>query len=125
MDGTNNISIGEDKYIQWIEIPYFKQRKQSIEIDELLKPTIKFWHQLEVNCVGECCGLDAFSFWAKDIKAALEDCSDEMMLDKLRVLMLQIEFLDQELLESSFFNQIIQRTVFLKLLHHINQSIIL
>ncbi len=30
----------------------------------------EFWKYLEVECVAECCGIDAFSFWVEDINRA-------------------------------------------------------
>jgi hypothetical protein len=115
----NNINIGEDYWIIWVP----SDPKNALDIDELLEPTWVFWQQLETQCVAECCSIYAFSFWADDIKRAISK------LDKSKFL-INIDNLKQQVAASKFhsvsskkFNDTIEKSVFLRLLTHIEHSL--
>lgn len=113
---NNDISIGKNKWISWIEID---PGQTPHEIDSILKPTIPFWQLLETECVSACCGIHAFVFWAEDLENAKQQLKDpdiKQKFDKLR----QDVFNKQEgLLSSSFLNNLFDRNVFIQLIDHI------
>lgn len=41
---------------------------EHLNIDTLLKKNEDFWKSLEIHCLVECCGIDAFAFDKKTFK---------------------------------------------------------
>lgn len=64
----NDISIGKDKWITFIDL--VDGQRDAIELDEILKPVEPFLNMLETECVAACCGVDAYSLWPDDIATA-------------------------------------------------------
>ena len=64
----NDICIGQDKWITFIELD--DQQTNVIELDEILKPVESFLELLETDCLAACCGIDAYALWPNDIKHA-------------------------------------------------------
>lgn len=64
----NDISIGKDKWITFIELDC--AQAEAIELDEILKPVESFFNLLETECVAACCGIDAYALWPNDIATA-------------------------------------------------------
>lgn len=122
MNENNNISIAENEFIQWI---YFDVTSVNpVNIDELIEPTANFWKNLEVNCVPECCGIDALSFWEEDIKIANEKAKIpnlDSLIDKAITKVLNLE--DDVIVSSQLLNQLIHKKVFLKLLKHVRKKL--
>lgn len=121
MEISKDISIGEEKWIKWIE--FDAESSTPKNIDTLLEPTKVFWKYLEIECVAECCGIDAFSFSNEDIQNA----SDKTGLPNLEILINQtineVESFDDEVIVSSLLNQLLNRKVFLEQLEHIKMNI--
>ncbi|MDB4533494.1 DUF6331 family protein [Vicingaceae bacterium] len=118
---SKDISIGEEKWIKWIE--FDAESASPKDIDKLLEPTKEFWNFLEIECLAECCGIDAFAFWSEDIQNA----DDKARIPNLRILLNEItkevESLTDEVVVSSRLNQLMNRKVFLKLLEHLKKNI--
>lgn len=118
---SKNISIGKDTWIKWIEFdPKFTKAKQ---IDSIIEPTKEFWTYLETECVAECCGLDAFSFWPEDIQSATHKAGIPNLELSFSQIIKDIESFNDEVLMSFILNQLINRKVFLQLLEHIKTNI--
>ncbi len=113
---TNDIQIGENKWIRWIE-PDFAS--EGIDIDELLKPTAEWWTRLEANCVVDCCGFDAYCFLPETIKKASEIISVTEIKQELLRLIETVEKINSKTLESDVLCCIIHKKVFIELLKHI------
>jgi hypothetical protein len=64
----NDISIGNDKWITFIELD--GRQSSAIALDEILKPIEPFLKLLETECVAACCGIDAYALWPEDIAGA-------------------------------------------------------
>ncbi len=121
MRHKDDISIAENLWIDWIEFDY--KNSNPKDIDEFLLPTMNFWVGLEVHCVAECCGLDAFSFWREDIKNAVQNLNQNYILDELKTLKSQIDSLNTDELMSIRMNNLFHKNVFLKLIDHISEQI--
>ena len=69
----NDISIGEDRWITFIDVA--GRQDNAVSIDDMLAPLDSFWSALETECVAACCGIDAFALWPEDIRrvSALTD----------------------------------------------------
>ena len=114
---TKNISIGKDKWIEWVE--FDSQNVDLFEIDSLLKPTEKLWKALETECVVECCGIDALGFWEEDIERATNEMDKNILRHNLSELEKQLAELEATVLISSMLNQLIDKCVFIQLIKHI------
>lgn len=64
----NDISIGKDRWITFVELD--GQQTSAVELDEILKPIEPFLDSLETECVAACCGIDAYALWPEDIAGA-------------------------------------------------------
>ena len=79
-----------------------------------------FFDKLEVECVRECCGIEAFSFMPEDIQKALVGLSAETVIIQLKAMQTAIE--EQwwnKTVSSTILNNNFDRKVFLQLLSHI------
>ena len=118
---TENISIGKDKWIEWVK--FNSQNVDLFELDALLKPTEKLWKALETECVVECCGIDALRFWEEDIEQATIEMDKDLLRHNLFDLIKQLSEIELTILRSSMLNQLIDKGVFILLLKHILNSL--
>ena len=117
MQETKDISIGQDKWIKWIELD--PNNKDEFEIDPSLESTKPFWKNLETECVAECCGIDAFSFWPENIQKASKDFDTiglKAQLVKLRDAVIQS---NSKVVVSERLNNLFDKKVFVELVDHI------
>ena len=121
MKNKDNISIGENIWIEWIDFDY--KNSNPKEIDEFLQPTMNFWAGLEIHCVAGCCGIDAFSFWSEDIKNSSNQFGQNYLIEELNVLKYKICHLDNDELMSNRMNNLFHKKVFSHLIDHILQQI--
>jgi hypothetical protein len=119
-DHKKDISIGDDQWIEWIDIDRTSTR---FDLDNLLLPTKSFWEALETECVSGCCGIDAFVFWPEDIRIAKEQFSSQALVREFIILKANVIAVNEEVVGSSFFNCSFQKTVFLKLIDHIGTNL--
>ncbi len=122
MEMTKDISIGQDKWIEWIE--FDSSNANPFDIDKMLEPITGFLKLLEIECVAECCGIDAFSFWSEDIQVAHKKYfeKDELLIE-LENIRDQIADLSSDVLISTLLNQMINKEVFLELIKHIIEEL--
>ena len=121
MDRSKDISIGEDEWIEWKD--FDEKSVQPLEIDDLLRPTFGFWKRLETECVAECCGIDAFTFWPEDIEQAAKNTCKVTLTEDLIKIKLTLITLSDSVISSDFLNQLIAKEVFLELVDHIIKNI--
>jgi hypothetical protein len=118
----NDISIGQAKWITFIDIadrPY----EQAVSIDHLIAPMGSFWSALESNCVAGCCGIDAFSLWAEDIKSASLSQARQALSSALTSLRTFAEQSTADTFVSSRLNNLFDKQVLLQLIEHIQKYI--
>ena len=121
MENTNDISIGQDKWIRWKNFDHVPGNLLSI--DSLLESSWPFWSNLETQCVAACCGIDAFSFWPENIKKASQKMDKQKLISALTSLKYEILRSDTDVIISSKLNNIFEKSVFALLLDHILESI--
>ncbi|MEQ9166866.1 MAG: DUF6331 family protein [Fulvivirga sp.] len=121
MEFSKDISIAKDKWIKWIE--FDAESINSKDIGYLIEPTIKFWKQLEIECLAECCGIDAFSFWAENIQKANKKANISNLENLINQIIEKVAAIKEDVVVSSQLNQLINRKVFLELLEHIKKNI--
>jgi hypothetical protein len=114
---AKNISIGKDKWIEWVE--FDSQNDDLFELDSLLKSTEKLWKALETECVVGCCGIYALRFWEEDIERAANKMDKNILRHNLLDLIKQLSEIESTILTSSMLNQLIDKGVFIRLLKHI------
>ena len=115
------ILIGNNLFIEELPIDY---TGKLLDLDPYMAPLNVFFDKLEVECVRECCGIQAFSFMPEDIHKALVGLSVETVIIQLKAMQTAIE--EQwwcKTVGSTILNNNFDRKVFLQLLNHIIKTI--
>ena len=115
------ILIGDNLFIEELPVDY---NGKLLELDPYIAPLNIFFDNLEVECVRECCGIQAFSFMPEDIHKALVGLSTETIVTQLKAMQTTIE--EQwwyNTVGSTILNNNFDRKVFLQLLNHIIKTI--
>ena len=111
------ILIGNNLFIEELPVDY---SGKLLDLDPYIVPLNTFFDKLEVECVRECCGIEAFSFMPEDIHKALVGLSTETIVTQLKAMQTTIE--EQwwyNTVGSTILNNNFDRKVFLQLLDHI------
>ena len=115
------ILIGNNLFIEEFPVDY---NGKLLDFDPYITPLNTFFDRLEVECVRECCGIQAFSFIPDDIQKALVGLSAETVIIQLKAMQTAIE--EQwwcKTVSSTILNNNFDRKVFLQLLNHIIKTI--
>jgi len=115
------ILIGNNLFIEELPVDY---SGKLLDLDPYIAPLNTFFDKLEVVCVRECCGIEAFSFMPEDIQKALVGLSAETVITQLKAMQTAIE--EQywcKTVGSTILNNNFDRKVFLRLLDHIVKTI--
>ena len=115
------ILIGNNLFIEEFPVDY---TGKLLDLDPYIVPLNTFFDKLEVECVRECCGIEAFSFMPEDIHKALVGLSAETIVTQLKAMQTAIE--EQwwcKTVSSTILNNNFDRKVFLQLLAHIIKTI--
>lgn len=115
------ILIGNNLFIEELPVDY---NGKLLDLDSYIAPLNTFFNKLEVECVRECCGIEAFSFMPEDIQKALVGLSVETIVTQLKAMQTAIE--EQwwcKTVSSTILNNNFDRKVFLQLLNHIIKTI--
>lgn len=114
---TKDISIGQDRWIKWVELD--PNDNNLFDIDPWLEPTKQFWQNLETECVAACCGIDAFGLWPEDIKSAAQAFNREELVVHLSKLKDEVGQAKNNIVASKRLNNLFDRQVFLQLIDHV------
>lgn len=115
------ILIGNNLFIEELPVDY---NGKLLDLDPYMAPLNIFFDRLEVECVRECCGIEAFSFMPEDIQKALAGLSAKTVITQLKAMQTAIE--EQywcKTVGSTILNNNFDRKVFLQLLNHIIKTI--
>lgn len=118
---NNDISIGKDKWIKWIDFDH--QTASVYDIDQMIEPITGFLELFETECVAECCGIDAFAFWPEDIQIVKKDFNCEDLLIKFQEIKNQLMLIKSDVVRSSFLNQLFRKEVFVELIEYLISEI--
>jgi hypothetical protein len=113
----DDVLIGNDEWIRFVDVA--GRTETAANLDALIAPMEFFWRSLEVNCVSECCGINAHSLLPKDIWNAVRNCHDAALKSKLTTLRRHIDGLSGDCVYSTILNQYFDKTMFSKLLDHV------
>lgn len=117
MNELKDIKIGpeDDSWIEWID---FDERNLDVfNMNSLILERKEFWDKLETECVKDCCGVDAYSFYPESIrKAKLNEGGIDQYITELIEM---IKSSEKQVLSIKYMNQNIHKTTFLRLLDHI------
>jgi hypothetical protein len=113
----DDVLIGNDDWIRFVDIT--GRIENAANLDAFIKPMESFWRSLEVNCVSECCGINAHSFLPKDIWNAVRQCRDAALKEKLTRLRQHVDGLSADCVFSPILNQYFDRAMFSRLLDHV------
>jgi hypothetical protein len=114
---TEYIFISETEKIAWVE--FDSSSEDVFDVDYIFNNHTDFLHALEVHCMAECCGLDAFSFYAEDIVKAVKKIDVELLRTDLIKLKKDVIDSEKQIICSSDLNNLMDKTVFIKLLEHL------
>ena len=115
------IFISNNLFIEELPVDY---NGKLLDLNPSIAPLNAFFDKLEVECVRECCGIEAFSFMPEDIYKALVGLSVETVITQLKAMQIAIE--EQwwyKTVGSTILNNNFDRKVFLQLLDHIIKTI--
>ena len=115
------ILIGNNLFIEELPVDY---SGKLLDLDPYIAPLNTFFDKLEIECVRECCGIQAFSFMPEDIQKALAGLSAETVITQLKAMQTAIK--EQwwcKTVGSTILNNNFDRKVFLQLLNHIIKTI--
>jgi hypothetical protein len=113
----DDVSIGKDEWIRFVDIT--GRIDKAATLDQHIRPMGSFWRALEVDCVAECCGVSAFSFWPQDIWNAVRNSNDPNLRDELMLLRSYVDGLSVDCVYSEILNQYFDRNMFSRLLDHV------
>ncbi|WP_314205757.1 DUF6331 family protein [Capnocytophaga bilenii] len=82
------ILIGNNLFIEEFPVDY---GGKLLDLDPYITPLKTFFDKLEVACIRECCGIQAFSFIPEDIHKALIGLSAETIVTQLKAMQTAIE----------------------------------
>lgn len=120
----NDIGIGDGV---WLPCGEYLDLRDPFNVEPILLPILDVLETLEMECVAECCGIDAFNFWPERIRSSM------VKLDAERLPALSRDFeeavkklmeLSAETVVSNRLNQLFPRSVLIELLKHIHQSLL-
>ena len=115
------ILIGNNLFIEELPVDY---NGKLLDLDPYMAPLNTFFDRLEIECVRECCGIQAFPFIPDNIQKALVGLSVETVITQLKAIQTAIE--EQwwcKTVSSTILNNNFDRKVFLQLLNHIIKTI--
>src|SRR6478735_9591534 len=101
-ENKSNIHIGETERIHWVE--FDNSTNDLIDVDYIIARQDDFWSFLQIFCIPECCGLDAFRFYPDDIKNAANHVDKELLKSDLSKLKIDLLSSDKDIIISSRLN---------------------
>src|SRR5262245_26069682 len=119
MKPENDISIGPDRWLGWIDLGDPSTFSAAVEMDDLLEPCFALWDALETHCVAGCCGISAFNLWPGSIRRALAGSAREKAARDLRNAQARLGSMDARLVVSDRLNQYFDRGLFIRILEHV------
>ncbi len=120
-ESKSAIHIGETERIHWVA--FDTSNKDHFDVDYLISKHDDFWLFLQIFCVPDCCGLDAFRFYPGDIANAVNHVDKEILKQDLATLKTDIIKSGKEIITSDRLNTLVDKTVFIKLLDHIIKNL--
>ena len=116
-ENKSDIHIGETERIRWVEFDI--SNNDLFDVDYIIAKHDDFWTFLQIFCVPDCCGLDAFRFYSEDIVNASKNVDKEALRQDLSKLKIDILKSGKAIISSDRLNNLADKTVFIKLLNHI------
>ena len=77
---------------------------KTLKVDTFLIRNIEFWQDLEVLCVAECCGIDAFDFDKETIQSTVFYYNELDIIYNLEALFEEIDNSKFKKVSSNIFN---------------------
>ena len=120
-ENKSDIHIGETERIHWVE--FDTSSNDLIDVDYIVAKHDDFWAYLQIFCVPDCCGLDAFRFYPEDIKNAASHVDKELLKSDLSKLKIDLLSSEKNIIISSKLNNLVDKTVFIRLIDHITDNL--
>ena len=120
-ENKSDIHIGETERIHWVE--FDTSSNDLIDVDYIVAKHDDFWTFLQIFCVPDCCGLDAFRFYPDDIKNAAGHINKVLLKSDLSKLKNDLLNSDKDIIISSRLNNLVDKAVFVRLIDHITDNL--
>ena len=117
MENRGDISIGEDKWIPFIDLQ--GKYHDAVDIDEWLAPILPLLDRLETECVADCCGIDAYGFWPDAIARAAMQAGLPDLAERNAQVRERVAGAGGDVFLSHRMNNYFDRQVLLQLIDHI------
>lgn len=117
MANQGDISIGEDKWIPFIDLQ--GKHHDAVGIDEWLVPILPLLDWLETECVADCCGIDAYGFWPDAIARAAMQAGLPDLAERIAQVRERVAGAGGDVFLSHRMNNYFDRQVLLQLIDHI------
>lgn len=117
MANQGDISIGEDKWIPFIDLQ--GKYHDAVDIDEWLAPILPLLDWLETECVADCCGIDAYGFWPDAIARAAMQAGLPDLAERIAQVRERVASSGGDVFLSHRMNNYFDRQVLLQLIDHI------
>ncbi|OBQ46061.1 DUF6331 family protein [Halodesulfovibrio spirochaetisodalis] len=119
MDGK--IYISESSWIDKLDLE--DPHEQAIEVDPLLVNLEPLWGALELHCVAECCGFDAFDFCPDAITSTVAKMNPQELHAALTKAIHDVESIESATIVSTRLNNYAHKKTFWALLSHIQACV--
>jgi len=118
---NNDIRIGETERIHWVK--FDTSIRDLFDVDYIASKYGNFWVFLQIFCVSDCCGLDAFRFYPDDIANASKHVDKALLKEDLSKLKIDLINSSKPVVISSSLNNLVEKSVFTKLLDHLIKNL--
>lgn len=117
---SSDISIGDGRWLRWMESPSEQARSSAEDIDPWLVGLATLWDSLETECEHECCGIDAFNLARESVQRAVPAAHRHEVLRALGVVRQRIAALGPSaFIVSMRLNQYMHRDLILGVVDHL------
>lgn len=80
------------------------KKEKYFNADIYLNLNLGFWQALEVHCIAECCGIDAFDLSPDEIIQTIKGYDQKLIKENLNALLKELESTDIKYVSSDIFN---------------------
>ena len=101
-----------------------RKQKTVVNIDQFFESQKEFWQELEIFCVAECCGIDAYDFSEEAIKEVVLFYDTNIIINDLDQAILFINQSTKDNVSCSMMNHCVSRNEFVEMLQNIKQVLL-
>jgi len=93
-------------------------------VDTFINKDKEFWMDLEIFCMAECCGIDAFDFSKLKLKETIKSYNSDSLIKNLDDLLTFLKQKKSSKISIFLWNHIEDRVLFIKRIENIKQVLL-